>query len=177
MSSKANKVKCRCCKKGIDKETALNPKPMMYYCSQECYDEVLRKTKPAYKPQPKSPKRYFTDAVQALYVNYYGWDKDHINWAVIHKQSVAIIERTDSNYFEMVNVMVYLQFILGMNLVCKESNYSPLSLIEYYIDEYREFERQQGEIKESALLMTEPIENVYHANNINKRERKELTFE
>ena len=34
-----SKVKCRYCKKNIDKESAFSPREKLYFCDQECYNE------------------------------------------------------------------------------------------------------------------------------------------
>lgn len=36
-------VKCKCCKKSINKESAINPEPRFYYCSDECLKEATIK--------------------------------------------------------------------------------------------------------------------------------------
>ena len=34
-----SKIKCRHCKKSIDKESAFSPREKLYFCDQECYSK------------------------------------------------------------------------------------------------------------------------------------------
>lgn len=65
-----SKVKCRQCGKQIDKSTAIEIKPRMYVCSEQCHTEWQlaheQKSKPVAK---KSPMRKLTDYVQSYAPN------------------------------------------------------------------------------------------------------------
>lgn len=65
-----SKVKCRQCGKQIDKSTAIEVKPRIYVCSEQCHNEWL----PAHGQKgksvaEKSPMRKLTDYVQSYAPN------------------------------------------------------------------------------------------------------------
>ena len=91
-----SKVKCRYCKKEIDKDTAYNPVSGMYYCNENHYLSALEKkkngNKHSYKSADGTDRRAFTDAIQDLYVNQYGWDKKKINWQILMSQCNSLLK-------------------------------------------------------------------------------------
>ena len=75
-------VKCKYCGKDIDREIAYSIKKGQYYCNENHYLSALEKkqnqTKHSYKSVEGSDRRAYTDAIQDLYVNRYGWNKNKI---------------------------------------------------------------------------------------------------
>ena len=75
-------VKCRFCKQSIDKESAYNPAPRIFYCNEEHYQKQLDKDK--YKPKPikangeTNQRRLLTDWLMEQHIEQ-GYDKHDIN--------------------------------------------------------------------------------------------------
>ena len=130
-------VKCKYCGKEISREDAYSIRKGMYYCNEEHYLSSIEKkqnnTKHSYKSVKGSDRRMFTDKLQNLYVYKYGWDKKKINWQIIMSQCSNILKNNPNWTYDTISYIIwYMQEILGLNLICKESNWSPLSLVEYY---------------------------------------------
>lgn len=65
-----SKVKCRQCGKQVDKSTAIEIKPRMYVCSEQCNNEWQLAHEQKSKPvAEKSPVRKLTDYVQTYAPN------------------------------------------------------------------------------------------------------------
>lgn len=64
----SNFVKCRICHKKIDKSTAYNPKPRMYYCSKDEYDASRVK---------KTPQSDDSKQLVAYIASIYGADMNY----------------------------------------------------------------------------------------------------
>ena len=155
MVTNNNIAKCRYCKKEIDKTTAYNPVSGMYYCNENHYLSALEKKKNtghhSYKSVEGSDRREYTDTLQDLYVNRYGWNKKHIKWQIIMQQTNNLLKANPSwTYDTILYIVWYMQEILGMNLICKESNYSPLSLVDYYALEAEQYYNECSEIQKSV---------------------------
>lgn len=141
-----NTVQCRYCKKTIDKETAYKPvdSKSVYYCCENHYLSMLEKkknnTKHSYKSAEGTDRRHYTDVLQDLYVNQYGWNKKRIQWQIIMSQTNNLLKSNPNwTYDTILYVIWYMQEILGMNLICAESNWSPLSLVDYYALDAEEY--------------------------------------
>lgn len=149
-----NLVKCRYCKKEIEKDTAYNPVGSMYYCCENHYLSALEKKKNtghSYKSVEGSDRRAYTDKIQDLYVNMYGWDKKNIKWQFIMQQTSNLLKVNPSwTYDTILYILWYEQEILGLNLICKESNWSPLSLVDYYALEAEQYYNECVEIAKSV---------------------------
>ena len=149
------KCKCRYCKKEISKDAAYSPKSGMYYCSENHYLSSLEKkkntTKHSYKSAEGNDRRAFTDAIQDLYVNVYGWNKSKIRWQILMSQCSNLLKANPTwTYDTILYVIWYMQEILEMNLINKESNWSPLSLVDYYAQEAEQFYNECTAIQEST---------------------------
>ena len=147
--------KCRYCKKEISKDTAYSPKSGMYYCNENHYLSSLEKkknaTKHSYKSAEGTDRRAFTDAIQDLYVNVYGWNKNKIRWQILMSQCSNLLKANPTwTYDTILYVIWYMQEILEMNLINKESNWSPLSLVDYYAQEAEQFYNECSAIQKSA---------------------------
>ena len=53
-------------------------------------------------------------------------------------------------YDTILYIVWYMQDILGLNLICKESNWSPLSLVDYYAQEAEQYYNECSEIAQSV---------------------------
>lgn len=180
-----NIVKCRYCKKEIDKEFAYKPADSknLYYCCENHYLSTIEKkkntTKHSYKSIEGTDRRHYTDTLQDLYVNQYGWNKKKINWQIIMSQTNNLLKANPNwTYDTIIYIIWYMQEILGLNLICKESNWSPLSLVDYYALEAEQYYQECSEIEQS-------IENyefqdnsiIIKATNNQKNKYKPLTFD
>lgn len=148
-------VKCKYCTKEIEKETAYSPKKGQYYCNENHYLSALEKkknnTNHSYKSAEGTDRRDFTDAIQKLYVNEYGWDKKKINWQILMSQCNKILKANPNwTYDTILYIIWYMQEILGLNLICRESNWSPLSLVDYYAIEAELYFNECSEVLKSV---------------------------
>lgn len=150
-----NTCKCKYCGSEIDKNTAYNPSPRMYYCSKEHFDERERKrlgennksNKIKYKPQENTNRREFTDYVQNIYVNRYGWNKNKINWTIICSNASNILKQHENwTYDTLTYILYYMNEILELDLICQESNYNPLSLLPFYAQEAEDYFNEMSAI-------------------------------
>ena len=148
-------VKCRYCGKDIDKDTAYSIKKGQYYCNENHYLSALEKkknaTKHSYKSAEGTDRRNYSDAIQDLYVNHYGWNKKKINWQILFSQTSSLLKANPSwTYDTILYIIWYMQEILELNLICQESHWSPLSLVDYYALEAEEYYNENQKVIKSA---------------------------
>lgn len=148
-------VICKYCNKEINRDTAYNPKKGQYYCSENHYLSLIEKRKAkgnhSFKSAEGTDRRAFTDAIQDLYVNRYGWDKRKINWQILMSMSKTLLENNPTWTYETILYIIwYEQEILGLNLICKESHWNPLSLVDYYALEAELYYNECNEIQKSV---------------------------
>lgn len=151
---KKDKCICKYCSKEIDKEIAYSPKKGQYYCTENHYLSALEKkknnTKHSYKSAEGTDRRAYSDAIQDLYVNKYGWDKKKINWQIIFSMTNNLLKNNPTWTYETILYIIwYMQEILGLNLICRESNWSPLSLVDYYALEAEQYYQECSEVEQS----------------------------
>jgi len=174
--------KCRYCKKEIDKDTAYSPKSGMYYCNENHYLSSLEKkkntTKHSYKSAEGTDRRAFTDAIQDLYVNTYGWNKKAIKWQILMSQCSNLLKSNPTwSYDTILYVIWYMQEILEMNLINKESNWSPLSLVDYYAQEAEQFYNECTAIQESTKDYNDDKQIIIKSNKNKKLKYKIINME
>ena len=170
-------VKCRYCGKEIDKETAYSVKKGQYYCDENHYLSSLEKkkntTKHSYKSAEGTDRRAFTDAIQDLYVNVYGWNKKAIKWQILMSQASNLLKANPTwTYDTIIYVIWYMQEILEMNLISKESNWSPLSLVDYYAQEAEQFYNECTAIQKSVENYDIEETQVIIKSNLSKHKTK-----
>ena len=176
-------VKCKYCKKEIDRDEAYSVTKGQYYCCENHYLSALEKKKNngnhSYKSAEGTDRRAFTDALQDLYVNQYGWNKKKINWQIIMSQAKTILDNNPSwTYDTILYIIWYEQEILGLNLICEESHWSPLSLVEYYALEAEEYYNECSEVAKSVESYNFDDCNIVVKNQKNiKIKYKPLTFD
>ena len=175
-------VKCRYCKKDIDKDTAYSPKSGMYYCNENHYLSSLEKkkntTKHSYKSAEGTDRRAFTDAVQDLYVNTYGWNKRNIKWQILMSQVNNLLKANPSwTYDTILYIMWYMHDILGINLICKESNWSPFSLVDYYALDAENFYNECTEIQNSVENYNDDKQVIIKSKENKKLKYKPISME
>lgn len=166
----ATTVKCKHCGKTIDKEKAYSPKKGIYYCSENHYLSALEKkknnTKHSYKSAEGTDRREFTDAIQDLYVNKYGWDKKKINWQILMSQCNKILKDNPNwTYDTILYIVWYMQEILELNLICRASNWSPLSLVDYYALEAELYFNECQDVTKSVKNYTDDIVTITKSKN------------
>lgn len=150
----ANTCVCRYCKKEIDKDNAYSISKGMYYCSEQHYLSSLEKKKQkgnhSYKSAKGTDRRDYSDYIQALYIEY-GWDKNNINWQIIFSQTNTLLKNNPKWSYETIKyILWYEKEILGLQLITKESNWSPLSLVDYHGKEAEEFYNKLVKIEEEV---------------------------
>lgn len=148
-------VKCKYCGKDIDKETAYSVKKGQYYCNENHYLSAIEKrnnkSKHSYKSVEGSDRRAFTDAIQDLYVNKYGWNKEKINWQILMNMVNNLLKANPTWTYETILYIIwYEQEILGLNLICAESHWSPLSLVDYYALDAEIYYNECEKVSQSA---------------------------
>lgn len=167
---KIEKRICKYCGKEIDKETAYSPKRGQYYCSENHYLSALEKkqnkSNHSYKSAEGTDRRNYTDFIQNLYVNGYGWDKKKIGWQFIMSQTNNLLKTNPNWTYETIEYIIwYMQEILGLNLICKESNWSPLSLVDYYALEAELYFNECQKVTESANNYTDDVVTITKTKN------------
>lgn len=180
-----NTVKCRYCKKEIDKENAYKPADLkgIYYCCENHYLSMIEKkkntTKHSYKSIEGTGRRNYTDTLQDLYVNQYGWNKKKISWQIIMSQTNNLLKANPNwTYDTIIYIIWYMQEILGLNLICKESNWSPLSLVDYYALEAEQYYKECSEVEQSITDYDFEDKNIVIKGTKNKKIKyKPLTFD
>lgn len=161
--AKNNIVKCRYCKKEIDKTTAYLVGQRLYYCSKECY-ELSQSKKNNIKTEPNNVKKKtsfikLTDYILSVYLNA-GYSKNQINWTLLMSQVSNMIKKhkndKDSNgnikpwkYTDIKYTLKYMINIKEMNLFNDDFNGSILNLVEFEYNNAKEYYRQTQEIKDS----------------------------
>lgn len=163
-------VKCKHCGKLIDRESAYSIKKGQYYCNENHYLSALEKkkntSKHSYKSVEGSDRRAYTDAIQDLYVNRYGWNKNKISWQILMNQTNNLLKANPSWTYETILYIIwYMQEILGLNLICSESHWSPLSLVDFYALEAELYYNECQKVSESADNYTDDIITIVKSNN------------
>lgn len=142
-------VKCRCCSKEIDKETAYKVGKASYYCNEECYNKVMakrNKAKAKYEPIDPSDRRVYTDYIVKIYTDN-GYDKSEIPWQLIGAQTKNILQEHEVwSYLTLQYILYYMYEVLELNLFSEESNGSILSLLPFYGLEAEQYYNQCTEI-------------------------------
>lgn len=174
-------VKCRYCKKEIQKESAYSIKVGQYYCNENHYLSALEKqsnkTKHSHKSVEGSDRRAFTDAIQDLYVNRYGWNKKKINWQILMNMVNTLLKNNPTWTYETILYIIwYEQEILGLNLICAESHWNPLSLVDYYALEAELYYDECQKVSKSADNYTDETVTIVKSKN-KKIKYKPMEFE
>lgn len=174
-------VKCKYCSKEIERETAYSVKKGQYYCCENHYLSALEKkqnkSNHSYKSAEGTERRNYSDTIQKLYVDMYGWNKKKINWQIIFSQTNKLLKANPNwTYDTILYIIWYMQEILGLNLICKESNWSPLSLVDYYALEAELYFNECQKVTESANNYTDDIITITKTKN-QKIKYKPLTFD
>lgn len=176
-------AKCRYCGTNIDSAMAYSVTKGQYYCNKECYDNKQRiklnegkSTKIRYKPIEGTDRREFTDTIQNLFVQA-GWNKNKINWSMLMSQASNILKQHEKwSYATLTYILWYMTEILELQLITKESNYSPLSLVEYYGQEAEEYFNQTQRIEQNIEKFDFNENKIVIKNNFtyNKNKHKEI---
>ena len=145
-------VKCRYCKKQIDKNSAYKVGKATYYCNEECYNKVMakrNKAKAKYEPIEPSDRRVYTDYIVKIYTDN-GYDKSEINWTLLMSQTKNILQEHETwSYSTLQYILYYMYEVLELNLFSEESNGSILSLLPFYGIEAEKYFNQTKEIEKS----------------------------
>lgn len=145
------KVKCRFCKKEIDKSTAYSVELGRYYCSKE--HKILQDNKTKYKA-PKTntdgepnERRMLTDYIQEQFVNQ-GWDKHDINWTLMTAQIKNMQKENPKLTYNWIRYCLwYLIEIKQQNLFNEEFNGSILNLVPFVFLEAYNYNKETRVIK------------------------------
>lgn len=178
-----NECICRYCKKKINKDTAYSVTKGQYFCNETHYlsslDKKQNKSKHSFKSAEGTERRNYSDAIQKLYVDMYGWNKKKINWQIIFSQTNNLLKANPTwTYDTILYIIWYMQEILEMNLINKESNWSPLSLVDYYAQEAEQFYNECVDIQKSAEnYTTEDTHIIIKSNKSKKLKYKSISME
>ena len=176
-----SEVTCKYCGKKISKETAYSIKKGQYYCSENHYLSALEKkkntNKHSYKSAEGTDRRDYSDFLQELYVNKYGWNKKNINWQIIFSNTNNLLKANPSWTYETIKYIIwYMQEIIGLNLICAESHYSPLSLVDYYALEAELYYNECQKVSSSADNYTDDTITIVKSKN-KKTKYKPIEFD
>ena len=178
------KVKCRYCKKEIDKETAYSEKEGFYYCNETCHinheqdKRSPKKAKKDPKPLEGSDMRKLTDYIQELLVERKGIGKERINWEMIIKQAKNIMASQEDNctYATIHYVLWYMVEIAKVNVFDYKEG-SILNLVPYYIREAKQYYFEMQEVKKSAMEFEEMETKIITPSYKSKPKFKKITFD
>ena len=156
------RVKCRFCKKEIDKNTAYSVELGRYYCSKE--HKILQDNKTKYKA-PKTnidgepnERRMLTDYIQEQFVNQ-GWDKHDINWTLMTAQIKNMQKENPKLTYNWIRYCLwYLIEIKQQNLFNEEFNGSILNLVPFVFLEAYNYNKETRVIKEKIQDYKEDTE-------------------
>lgn len=142
-----NHMKCKCCGKEISKDKAIQYKPYVYFCSEECLNNYKQKQidkttkKKNYIADKDTPRRNLTDYIQKYYINN-GWSKTAINWNMIGSQISNLIKEYGFTYDGIRLTLYYMAEVKQENLLSDTG--SILNLVPY---EYQNAEQYWKQIK------------------------------
>ena len=149
--AKEQQVTCRYCKKKIDKSTAYSVTKGSYYCDEECYEISESKNKAKFKSSDGSSRLKYTDYIQSIYVDKYGYDKSQLGssfWAMISKQTNSLMQEYGVKYSGIEYTLWYMIEVKEMQLLGEEYDGTVLNLVGYYIDEAKQYWKKCDNIKQ-----------------------------
>lgn len=94
----------------------------------------------------KTPLVKLRDYINKIYIE----ENREPNWAVITKQIQHIKKEYNTNETEIKLVLMYMMTVRQMNLFANMEQGSILNLVPYYIEETRQYQQFQEDVKESA---------------------------
>lgn len=172
-------VKCKYCHKEIDKETAYNPAPRMYYCNKECYELSETKNKKKYKPQKGTERRSCTDYIKEIYLNN-NYTEEYMSqsfWAMIGSQLSNIVNEYNTKYSAIKYTLWYMIEIKGLNLFNENFNGSILNLVGFYLDEAKQYYKDTQQIKQEINNFNFDEKEIIVHRTISNKEKKEISFD
>lgn len=163
--AKPQMVKCRYCKKEIDKSLAYKPhdSARTYYCNKECYDLAQKKKEPKpkiakkpkekdsgrYKPVIGSEKRNLTDYIVRMYEKA-GFNKRYINWAILGVQIKNFVEKDKFTYEGIRFTLWYMQNIERVKMFEVEYGNNPLCLVPSYYRKMEKYKMQLNKVRQKV---------------------------
>lgn len=153
-----SEIKCRICNKQIDKSQAIQIKPRIYVCCDECkqaYESKGKLTKPV-----NNGRKELLDYIGKIYPN--------ANFVVISSQ----LKRMMADCPKMTYGGIKYTIWYIANHVGKDVSISPLGLVPYYYDEAGNYYKRLRQIKnqivtyvfvqnEETVIKTIKEENVF----------------
>ena len=172
---------CKYCKNKIDKNTAYSVAKGQYYCNEEHYLSFLDKknnnTKHSFKSPKGTERREYTDFILNLYKEQ-GFDKSFPRWQILMAQTNSLLKNNPNWTFETIKyILWYMKEILGIILITKESNWSPLSLVDYYAQEAEQFYNECTAIQKSVENYNEENQIIIKSNKSKKLKYKPINME
>lgn len=153
-------VKCRFCKKEINKDKAFYKKVGSYFCNEECYNKQMKKNnKIVNVKKPPSDRRLLTDLILAYYIEQ-GIDKNTINWTLETARIKNILtENPEWKISGLTYTLQYMHDIEQIDLFGEKST-CILSLVPSYYIIAKNYYIESCEIEEAINdydLKIEPI--------------------
>lgn len=175
--SKEPQVTCRNCKAKIDKSTAYSVTKGSYFCDEECYEIHENKNKSKFKSSDGTSRLDYTDYIQSIYVDRYGYDKSQLGssfWAMITKQTASIMQDYNAKYSTIKYVLWYMIEIKEMNLLGGDYDGTILNLVGYYIDEAKQYWNSCQEIKKMVkeFEFDDKVITIKKSGNVGNRVRE-----
>jgi len=103
-------VKCKCCHNEIERDTAYNPSPKMYYCNVECFQKKQQEKNK--KKKKKVVDKDYEELMEIL-TNIYG---SKMNNGVMGRQIRLLKDNYNFTCRGMILTLDYYQTILKKNI-------------------------------------------------------------
>lgn len=131
-------VKCRFCKKIINKDTAYKVRERMYYCDEKCFkkEQTTKKADKSYQN--------LCDWIENYYIKI--GEKDKLNWAIIGSQIKNLIKNNNYKYSGILYTLWYMTNILELNIYY-ESTGNILGMINCYYENAKKYYAKMQNIK------------------------------
>lgn len=137
-----SKVKCRQCGKQVDKSTAIEIKPRMYVCSEQCHNEwQLAHEQKGKSVAEKSPMRQLTDYVQS-YAPDTAWVKFGAN-----------VQRMCKDGMTVAGIHYTLRYMREHEQMQLDGD--GLGLVQWYYDAAKNFYQWQQRMKKQVVRWTQ----------------------
>lgn len=171
----AKKVKCRYCGKEIEKESAYNPSPRIYYCDKECCQKHEKR-----KSQRRKYANKFYDNNNSYDIElnnslqYVSTILTDINKPMVRNQLSKMVK----SGFTYKGIELTINYIINIKGLQFDSKYGIIYLVQkYYVDAKRYWLSKQNIKKKINSHTFESNVNVMKVNGKNNKLKSKLKAE
>lgn len=165
-------VKCKNCKKEIEKENAISDTPRMYYCSQECLEAYKKKK---IKPSADPSRKELLDLIQQYYLDE-SYNYNEINWNLITAQIKNLIENYGYKYSGIRYTLWYMKEILEKPLIDNSYNGSILNLVPFEYINAQKYYQEQKALKDAFKVFEGNNKKTIIRHNTQRKHRFSIDF-